>query len=81
MARLLALLDAGGLTGDDVAIREYQQFRRVDGLLNGDVDLITGFESNEPLRLEAEGFATGLLTVDEVSRRFPGRASSSATTP
>ena len=52
---LLALLDAGGLTDDDVTIREYPQFNQVDGLLNGDVDLITGFRNNEPLRLEAQG--------------------------
>jgi NitT/TauT family transport system substrate-binding protein len=62
---LLALLDAGGLTENDVTIREYPQFNQVEGLLNGDVDLITGFTANEPLRLEAEGFDTELMTVDE----------------
>jgi NitT/TauT family transport system substrate-binding protein len=62
---LLALLDAGGLTADDVTIREYPQFNQVQGLLNGDVDLITGFRANEPLRLEAQGFAVKLLTVDD----------------
>jgi hypothetical protein len=50
---LLALLDAGGLTAEDVSVREYPQFNQVDGLSNGDVDLITGFRNNEPLRLEA----------------------------
>lgn len=63
---LLALLDAGGLTADDVTIREYPQFNQVDGLANGDVDLITGFRNNEPLRLEARGIEVDLLTVDEV---------------
>jgi NitT/TauT family transport system substrate-binding protein len=62
---LLALLDAGGLTPDDVTIREYPQFNQVQGLLNGDVDLITGFRANEPLRLEAEGFDVELMTVDD----------------
>jgi NitT/TauT family transport system substrate-binding protein len=62
---LLALLDAGGLTEDDVTIREYPQFNQVEGLLNGDVDLITGFRTNEPLRLEAQGFETALMTVDD----------------
>jgi NitT/TauT family transport system substrate-binding protein len=62
---LLALLDAGGLSADDVTIREYPQFNQVEGFLNGDVDLITGFRNNEPLRLEAQGMDTGLLTVDE----------------
>jgi NitT/TauT family transport system substrate-binding protein len=64
---LLALLEAGGLTEDDVAIREYPQFNQVDGLTNGDVDLITGFRNNEPLRLEARGTDVGLLTVDDVA--------------
>jgi NitT/TauT family transport system substrate-binding protein len=62
---LLALLDAGGLTPGDVTIREYPQFNQVQGLLNGDVDLITGFRANEPLRLEAEGFDVELMTVDD----------------
>ncbi len=64
---LLALLDAGGLTPDDVTIRAYPQFNQVEGLLNGDVDLITGFRNNEPLRLGAEGMETDLLTVDDVA--------------
>lgn len=64
---LRALLDAGGLTPDDVTIRGYPQFNQVDGLLNGDVDLITGFRNNEPLRLEAQGMSVDLLTVDDVA--------------
>jgi NitT/TauT family transport system substrate-binding protein len=63
---LLALLDAGGLTEEDVTIREYPQFNQVDGLSNGDVELITGFRNNEPLRLEDRGIDIGLLTVDDV---------------
>jgi NitT/TauT family transport system substrate-binding protein len=64
---LLALLDAGGLTSDDVNIREYPQFNQSEGLLNGDVDLITGFRNNEPLRLAAQGMETDELTVDEIA--------------
>jgi putative riboflavin transport system substrate-binding protein len=64
---LLALLEAGGLTTEDVTIREYPQFNQVEGLLNGDVDLITGFRTNEPLRLEAQGFDVALMTVDDFS--------------
>lgn len=64
---LLALLDAGGLTADDVTIREYPQFNQVDGLSNGDVELVTGFRNNEPLRLAARGMEVDLLTVDEVA--------------
>lgn len=64
---LLALLDAGGLTADDITIRGYPQFNQVEGLLNGDVDLITGFRSNEPLRLAAQGMETDQLTVEQVA--------------
>ena len=64
---LLALLDAGGLTVDDVTIREYPQFNQAEGLANGDVDLITGFRNNEPLRLEGLGIATELLTIDDIA--------------
>ena len=64
---LLALLDAGGLTDADVTIREYPQFNQVDGFSNGDVELITGFRNNEPLRLEARGVEVGLLTVDDIA--------------
>jgi NitT/TauT family transport system substrate-binding protein len=64
---LLALLDAGGLSADDVSVREYPQFDQVDGLSNGDVDLITGFRNNEPLQLEARGMDVDLLTVDEIA--------------
>ena len=64
---LLALLQAGGLTDADVTIRAYPQFNQVDGLLNGDVDMITGFRNNEPLRLAAQGMAVDLLTVEQVA--------------
>ncbi|MEX0625825.1 MAG: ABC transporter substrate-binding protein [Chloroflexota bacterium] len=64
---LLALLDAGGMTPDDVVIRGYPQFNQVQGLLNGDVDMITGFRNNEPLRLEGEGMAVDLLTLDDLA--------------
>lgn len=64
---LLALLEAGGLSEEDVSIREYPQFNQVDGLSNGDVDLITGFRNNEPLRLEDRGTDVALLTVDDVA--------------
>ena len=64
---LLALLNAGGLTEADVTIREYPQFNQVDGLLNGDVDLITGFRNNEPLRVAAQGMQVDLLTVEQIA--------------
>jgi putative riboflavin transport system substrate-binding protein len=64
---LLALLSAGGLGEKDVTIREYPQFNQADGLAAGDVDLITGFRNNEPLRLEAQGIAVDLLTIDQIA--------------
>jgi NitT/TauT family transport system substrate-binding protein len=64
---LLALLSAGGLSEKDVTIREYPQFNQADGLANGDVDLITGFRNNEPLRLEAKGIGVDLLTIDQIA--------------
>jgi NitT/TauT family transport system substrate-binding protein len=64
---LLALLDAGGLPPDDITVREYPQFNQVDGLTNGDVDLITGFRNNEPLQLEDRGMTVDLLTVDDIA--------------
>ena len=64
---LLALLNAGGLTAKDVTVREYPQFNQVDGLLHGDVDFITGYRNNEPLRLAAQGMQTDLLTVEKIA--------------
>lgn len=65
-AALLAVLSAGGLTAADVAIREYPQFNQVDGLLRGEVDLITGFRNNEPLRLRARGMTVAQMIVDRI---------------
>src|SRR5574338_620115 len=62
---LLAILDAGGLGPDDVVIREYPAFNQVEGLLNFDVDLITGFRVNEPLQLRAQGWEVAMMTVDD----------------
>jgi len=64
---LLAILEAAGLKESDVTIREYPSYNQVDGLLNGDVDLITGFRNNEPLQLAARGMAVDLLTVEDVA--------------
>jgi NitT/TauT family transport system substrate-binding protein len=64
---LLALLDAGGLTERDVKIREYPQFNQVQGLLNGDVDFITGFRNNEPWRLASQGMQVDVMTVEQIA--------------
>ena len=63
---LLALLDSAGLSADDIEVREYPQFNQAQGLANGDVDLITGFRNNEPIRLRALGVDPQLVVVDEV---------------
>ncbi|MCA1587637.1 MAG: ABC transporter substrate-binding protein [Chloroflexi bacterium] len=64
---ILALLEAGDLTEADVEIREYPQFNQVDGLANGDVELITGFRNNDALRAEERLGDVAVLTVDEVA--------------
>jgi NitT/TauT family transport system substrate-binding protein len=64
---LLALLDAGGLSEADVTIREYPQFNQVDGLRNGDVDVVTGFRNNDTLRAAAGDLEVDMLTVDDVA--------------
>jgi NitT/TauT family transport system substrate-binding protein len=50
-----------------VEIREYPQFNQVDGLANGDVQLITGFRNNDGLRAEERLGGTEMLTVDEAA--------------
>ncbi len=64
---LTAILEAGGLTVDDVTLREYPQFNQAEGFANGDVDLITGFRNNEPLRIASRGTEPDLLTLDELA--------------
>jgi NitT/TauT family transport system substrate-binding protein len=64
---LLAMLAAGGLGEDDITIREYPQFNQVDGLVNGDVQLVTGFRNNDTLRVEDRGLEAGMLTIDEIA--------------
>lgn len=64
---LTAILDAGGLTEDDITLREYPQFNQAEGFANGDVDLITGFRNNEPLRIASRGVEPDLLTLDELA--------------
>jgi NitT/TauT family transport system substrate-binding protein len=64
---LTAILEAGGLTVDDVTLREYPQFNQAEGFANGDVDLITGFRNNEPLRIASRGVEPDLLTLDELA--------------
>lgn len=64
---LTAILEAGGLTVDDITLREYPQFNQAEGFANGDVDLITGFRNNEPLRIASRGTEPDLLTLDDLA--------------
>jgi len=64
---LTAILDAGGLTVDDITLREYPQFNQAEGFANGEVDLITGFRNNEPLRIASRGTEPDLLTLDDLA--------------
>lgn len=64
---LTAILDAGGLTVDDITLREYPQFNQAEGFANGEVDLITGFRNNEPLRIASRGTEPDLMTLDDLA--------------
>ena len=62
---LQALLQAGGLTLDDVEIVLYPDFGQLAALQQGQVDAATGFANNEPIQLEQAGIEPVVLTVDE----------------
>lgn len=64
---LQALLASAGLTPDDVEIRNYPEFGQGIALRLGEVDAATGFRNNEPVQLGREGFATNLLTIDDIT--------------
>jgi NitT/TauT family transport system substrate-binding protein len=64
---LQALLASAGLTVDDIEVRDYPDFGQAVGLRQGQVDAATGFRNNEPVQLARQGFATNVLTVDEIT--------------
>jgi NitT/TauT family transport system substrate-binding protein len=64
---LQALLASADLTPDDIEIRDYPDFGQGVALRLGQVDAATGFRNNEPVQLQQEGFATNLLTIDEIT--------------
>ena len=45
------------------ALGSEENIETVEGFANGDVDVITGFRNNEPLRLEARGIDTSRLRI------------------
>lgn len=68
---LQALLDAAGLTPDDVEIVTYPDFGQSVAVAQGQVDAATGFVTNEPVQLRLQGRQVNELRVDDVAR-LPG---------
>ncbi len=63
---LQALLSSAGLTPDNLNIQLFPDYGQAIGLQQGQVDAATGFLNNEPIQLGQQGFATNVLTVDQV---------------
>lgn len=63
---LLALLDAAGLTTDDISV-ESIGFTQASALLAGHVDAVMGYINNEPIQIASAGMAVRTFSVDEVS--------------
>ena len=64
---LQALLASAELTPEDIEIRGYPDFGQATGLQQGQVDAATGFRNNEPIQLSRKGFATNVMTIDEIT--------------
>jgi len=63
---LLAILSSAGLTADDLDITLYPDFGQAAGLVQGQVDAITGFLNNEPIAVARQGITPNVLTVDDI---------------
>jgi NitT/TauT family transport system substrate-binding protein len=63
---LLAILSSAGLTPDDLDITLYPDFGQWVGLVQGQVDAITGFLNNEPITVARQGITPNVLTVDDI---------------
>ncbi len=63
---LLAILSSAGLTADDLDITLYPDFGQAVGLVQGQVDAITGFLNNEPIAVARQGITPNVLTVDDI---------------
>jgi NitT/TauT family transport system substrate-binding protein len=63
---LQALLSSAGLAPDDLDITLYPDFGQVAGLVQGQVDAITGFVNNEPIAVARQGITPVILTVDDI---------------
>ncbi len=63
---LQAMLDAAGLTPEDVTVVEYPDFGQGVAVQQDAVDAATGFANNEPVQLELTGTSAVVLHVDDV---------------
>ncbi|MET0773049.1 MAG: ABC transporter substrate-binding protein [Candidatus Limnocylindrales bacterium] len=63
---LQALLSSADLTTEDLDITLYPDFGQAAGLVQGQVDAITGFVNNEPIAVARQGVTPTVLTVDDV---------------
>ena len=63
---LQALLSSAGLTPDGLNVQLYPDYGQAVALQQGQVDAATGFLNNEPIQLQQQGFATNVLTVDQI---------------
>jgi putative riboflavin transport system substrate-binding protein len=64
---LQALLASANLTPADLDIHDYPDYGQAVGLQQGQVESATGFRNNEPVMLGRQGFATNVLTIDEIT--------------
>jgi NitT/TauT family transport system substrate-binding protein len=68
---LQALLQAAGLSPEDVEIVTYPDFGQSVAVAQGQVDAATGFVTNEPVQLRLQGLDVNVLNVYDVAR-LPG---------
>lgn len=77
---LQGLLEAAGLTENDVELVLYPDFGQGVALQQGAVDAATGFANNEPVQLELTGEQAVVFTVDDaVPLPGPGLVTGTAT--
>lgn len=63
---LLALLDAAGLTTDDISV-ESIGFTQASALLSGHVEAVMGYVNNEPIQIDQAGVPVRTFPVGDVS--------------
>ncbi len=63
---LQALLASANLTTDDLAITLYPYYTQAAALAQGQVETVTGYLNNEPVKLQLQGIPVTTLTVDSI---------------